>query len=118
MSMRPNPERARLLRQRGYNMAEITEAMNEEGRYVHVAEVTAWCNYATPPKLYDYEGQRMTLGQIAKAARVDRWLLESRVKAGMSIADAITRPAKTHAEAARMSNSPWRTHASCGGGSR
>lgn len=118
MNRTPNPERARWLRKCGYTVKEIVQAMNEEGRDVHIAEVTAWLAYATPPKLYDFENGRHTIGEIAKLAKVDRWLLEARVKRGMSIADAITRPISTPAESARFAKSPWRVGPSVGGGSR
>lgn len=118
MTQRPNPERARMLRQRGYSHAEVTLHMCEEGRDVHESEVIAWCNYATPPKLFEFEGQRGTLSEIARLACVNRKLLESRLTRGMSVVDAITRPIKNQAQAARTAESPWRTHASCGGGTR
>lgn len=118
MNQRPNPERARMLRQRGYTLAEVTLHMCEEGRDVHQAEVIAWCNYATPPKLFDFEGARRTLAEISRLANVHPKLLEDRVARGMSVADAITRPVKDQAQSARIANSPWRTRPSCIGGSR
>lgn len=118
MNRRPNPERARLLRERGYSINEITAHMCEEGRDVHPAEVTAWCNYATAPTLYELDGRRLTLSQVAKEVGVPLHLLRDRVARGMSLADAITRPTATPQQAARSAASPWRRHASCGGGSR
>ncbi len=118
MNQRPNSDRARMLRARGYEPSEIVEHMSDEGRNVDVREVTAWLALATPPKLYEFENGRHTLAEIAKLAKVDRCLLVSRVNRGMSIADAITRPIRTPAESARYAKSPWRDGPSCGGGSR
>ena len=118
MNQRPNHERARQLRERGYSIDEVTLHMCEEGRDVHRAEVVAWCNYTVPPKLYEFEGKRLTLPEIAKASGTHLVVLRDRIARGMSVVDAITLKAKSPAEAARMARSPWRTHASCGGGSR
>lgn len=118
MNQRPNPERARMLRARGYSINEITAHMCEEGRDVHPAEVTAWLNYATPPKLYELEGKRLTLAQVSKEVGVPIHLLRDRLARGLSLVDAITRPVASPQQAARAAASPWRTHASCGGGSR
>jgi hypothetical protein len=118
MSRTPNPERARWLRRCDYSINEITEAMCQEDRDVHPAEVTAWLNYATPPKLYELEGKRLTLSQVSKEVGVPLHLLRDRLARGLSLADAITRPAATPQQAARAADSPWRSHASCGGGTR
>ena len=116
MTFRPNPERARLLRQRGYSINEIVEHLNDEGRDVHPAEVKAWLEYATPPKLYEIEGKRLTLPQVAKEVGVPLHLLRDRMARGLSLMDAITRPTATPQQAARAADSPWRNQPATAGG--
>lgn len=118
MNQRPNHERARQLRQRGYSIDEVTLHMCEEGRDVHRAEVTAWCNYTVPPKLYEFEGRRATLSEISAEVGIPKHRIEQRMARGLSLIDAITRPAATPQQAARTAASPWRRTASCPGGSR
>lgn len=115
MTIRCNADRARLLRTRGYTVTEIAEAMNEEGRDVHAAEVTAWLAYKCPPDLYEFEGKRRPLSEIAAMVGLRKSFLAMRMQRGMSLIDAITRPLADSKQAARAAKSPWRGAAVCGG---
>lgn len=110
--MRPNPDRARLLAQRGYCAAAIVEHMNEEQRDVTLQEVQAWLDFRDPPQMVVFRGERVTLASIARAEGIDLKALRRRVAAGMEIEVAIGAKAQTPAALARKSSatSPWRRY--------
>lgn len=115
--MRPNPERARLLAQRGYCAAAIVEHMNEEGREVTPQEVRAWIDYREPPQMVEYRGERVTLSSVARAENIELKTLRRRIDAGMDVEAAIhaTRALAPLSVIGRHSSaaSPWRKYPSC-----
>ena len=110
--MRTAAERARLLHERGYDPSEVTEHLREEGRSVTLAEVMAWLAFRPAPEMLTVAGTKMTVQEAARVFGIHHSTLRRRLESGMSPEEALTAPRMSHADSARLAQSPWRTRKS------
>jgi hypothetical protein len=59
-----------------------------------VDTIAAWRGGGNPAKLYEFEGQKLTLRQIAYKAGLSVEMLRGRLRRGLTMAQAVSEPPK------------------------
>lgn len=89
MPLKPNPDRARQLAERGYDAHEIVTHMREESRNVGHAEVVAWLTGREPPVMVDWKGERITLHQLCRSTGRSYSSVQTKLGRGMTLEQAL-----------------------------